>query len=148
MGERSTQRGLFEADHLYMDHVGRDSFYGFLASQRDQMFDDEDFADLYCRDNGRKSVPPSLLATVLHDLVQAGVAGPALKEIARVIKTAGDLFVIEFEKIDGPPGPPVDIRLTGEEIVKIVAPFGFQAKQSVSVGRFNSLTGFVSAIAG
>jgi len=94
------------------------------------------------------SVDVCLLATVLHDLVQAGVAGPALKEIARVIKPAGDLFVIEFEKIDGPPGPPVDIRLTGEEIVKIVAPFGFQAKQCVSVGRFNSLTGFVSAIAG
>lgn len=73
IGLRSDQRGLFEADHLYLDYVGRDSFYGFLASQRGQLFRDEEFADLYCPDNGRDSVPPSLLATALllqtHDRV-------------------------------------------------------------------------------
>ena len=57
------QRGLFETDHLYLDQVGRDSFSGFLASQRGQLFRDEDFADRYCRDTGRASVPSSLLAT-------------------------------------------------------------------------------------
>jgi len=65
IGKRSAQRGLFEADHLYLDHVGRDTFYGFLASQRGKLFRDEDFAELYCPDNGRRSVPPSLLATAL-----------------------------------------------------------------------------------
>jgi hypothetical protein len=65
LGKRSPQLGLFAADHLYLDHVGRDSFYGFLASQRGQIFRDEDFAALYCPDNGRASVPPSLLATAL-----------------------------------------------------------------------------------
>jgi hypothetical protein len=73
LGERSSQRGLFEADHLYLDHVGRHSFYGFLASMRDQLFQDEEFAGLYCPNNGRDSVPPSLLATALllqtHDKV-------------------------------------------------------------------------------
>ena len=73
LGERTDQRGLFEADHLYLDHVGRRSFYGFLASMRGQLFRDEEFADLYCPDNGRNSVPPSLLATALllqtHDRV-------------------------------------------------------------------------------
>ena len=28
LGERSDQRGLWEADRLYLDHVGRESFYG------------------------------------------------------------------------------------------------------------------------
>ena len=65
LGERSAQQGLSEADHLYIDHVGRDSFYGFLASQHGQIFYDEDFAELYCQDNGCYSVHPSLLATVL-----------------------------------------------------------------------------------
>ena len=32
---------------------------------RGQLFRDEDFAELYCADNGRDSVPPSLLATAL-----------------------------------------------------------------------------------
>ncbi len=73
LGKRSDQRGLFEADHLYLDYVGRDSFYGFLSSQRGWLFRDEEFAELYCPDNGRDSVPPSMLATVLllqtHDKV-------------------------------------------------------------------------------
>ena len=73
LGERSKQRGLWEADSLYLEHVGRDSFYGILASLRGQLFRDSDFAVLYCADNGRDSVPPSLLATVLllqaHDRV-------------------------------------------------------------------------------
>lgn len=73
LGLRSAQGGLFEADHLYLDYVGRDTFYGFLASQRGQLFRDEEFANLYCPNNGRNSVPPSLLATALllqsHDRV-------------------------------------------------------------------------------
>src|SRR6266849_3887798 len=56
---------MFEADALYGDFVGKKNFYGFLASQRNELFRDEDFAALYCRDNGRPSVPPSLLATAL-----------------------------------------------------------------------------------
>ena len=73
LGKRSAQRGMFEADHLYLDFVGRDSFYGFLATERGNLFRDEDFGRLYCPDNGRNSVPPSLLATALllqaHDRV-------------------------------------------------------------------------------
>lgn len=47
LGIRSLQRGLLEADHLYVDHVGQHSFYGFLASMRGQLFKDEEFAELY-----------------------------------------------------------------------------------------------------
>ena len=36
-----------------------------LASLRGQLFSDDDFAEIYCPDNGRDSVPPSLLATAL-----------------------------------------------------------------------------------
>jgi DDE family transposase/transposase-like protein DUF772 len=70
---RDDQRGLFEADHLWLDHVGRNSFYGFLADQRGELFKDAEFAALYSQDWGRPSVPPSLLATALllqiHDRV-------------------------------------------------------------------------------
>ena len=73
LGERSEQRGLWEADRLYLNHVGRDTFYGLLASLRGRLFRDADFAEFYCADNGRDSVPPSLLATALllqsHDKV-------------------------------------------------------------------------------
>ena len=61
LGKQSDQRGLWEADSLYIDHVGRGSFYGLSASLRGQLFRDEEFGELYCDDNGRESVPPSLL---------------------------------------------------------------------------------------
>jgi len=73
LGMRSAQFGLLEADHMYLDHVGCKTFYGFLASMRGQLFRDEEFAEFYCPNNGRDSVPPGMLATALllqtHDKV-------------------------------------------------------------------------------
>jgi hypothetical protein len=58
---------------MYLDHVGCKTFYGFLASMRGQLFKDGEFAEFYCPNNGRDSVPPSILATALllqtHDKV-------------------------------------------------------------------------------
>jgi len=65
LGQRSAQRGMFEADTLYGEFVGKRTFYGYLADQRHDLFRDADFAALYCPNNGRPSVPPSLLATAL-----------------------------------------------------------------------------------
>lgn len=65
LGRQSPQDELFRADHLYRDHVGRDSFYSFLASSRRDLFCDDDFAGLYRTDKGRPSVPPSQLCVAL-----------------------------------------------------------------------------------
>lgn len=65
LGTRSVRFDLVKGEHPYLDHAGRDSFDGLLATQRDHLFRDEDFATLYCLTNGRPSVPPSLLATAL-----------------------------------------------------------------------------------
>jgi len=67
--QRSSQLGMYQADVEYLDRVGPDSFYGHLARARTRLFRDDDFASLYCPDNGRPSVPPSLLAIAL--LLQA-----------------------------------------------------------------------------
>ena len=50
---------------MYLDYVGKGTFYVLLASLRGQLFSDDDFAKIYCSYNGRDSVPPSLLATAL-----------------------------------------------------------------------------------
>src|SRR5947208_8420801 len=65
MGERSAQDKLFATDHIYLDYVGRDTLYGYLAQHRGQLYRDEDFAILYCRNNGRPSVPPSVAVSIL-----------------------------------------------------------------------------------
>ncbi len=69
-------------DHPYLDHVGRDSFYGFLALHRGELFRDEDFASLYCLDNGRPSVSPGLLATALLLQTYEGVSDEEAKQRA------------------------------------------------------------------
>lgn len=65
MGRRSPQDRLFGADHMYLDFVGRDSLYGYLAQNRRHLFRDDDFATLYCANNGRMSAPPSLAISIL-----------------------------------------------------------------------------------
>ena len=82
LGKRGPQRGLFEADTAYGAFVGRDSFYGWLASQRGELFRDEAFAGLYVLDNGRPSVPPSLLAVALVLQTYEGVSDDEAKQRA------------------------------------------------------------------
>src|SRR5438874_2230638 len=82
LGKRGPQRGLFEADTTYGAFVGRDSFYGWLASQRGELFRDEAFAGRYVLDNGRPSVPPSLLATALVLQTYDGVSDEEAKQRA------------------------------------------------------------------
>jgi hypothetical protein len=41
------------------------SIYSFLAKERDRLFPDEGFADLFDEKKGRRSVPPSMVATVM-----------------------------------------------------------------------------------
>ena len=71
--QRSSQLSMYQADVEYLDRVGRDTFYGQLSQARSRLFRDDDFAELYCPDNGRPAVPPSLLAVALllqaHDKV-------------------------------------------------------------------------------
>ena len=82
LGKRGPQRGLFEADTVYGAFVGQDSFYGWLASQRGELFRDEAFAGLYVLDNGRPSVPPSLLAVALVLQTYDGVSDDEAKQRA------------------------------------------------------------------
>jgi hypothetical protein len=73
LGKRSLQRELFRPDNSLIDHVGADSFYGFLARQGGRLFRDSDFADLY-GELGRPSVPPSQLCVLLTLQARTGVS--------------------------------------------------------------------------
>ena len=49
--------------------MGRDTFYGLLASMRGRLFRDADFAELYCLDHGRASLLATALLLQAHDKV-------------------------------------------------------------------------------
>jgi ubiquinone/menaquinone biosynthesis C-methylase UbiE len=83
-----------------------------------------------------------LAATVMHDLVEDGTDQGTLQELKRVLKPGGTLAVIEFKKVQGPPGPPVQIRLAPGELENLVAPYGFYPFKTEEVGLYNYLSLF------
>ena len=90
------------------------------------------------------SVDVCLMATVLHDFEEINKAGIVLKQIKTILKPGGYLAVIEFKKIEGPPGPPVKIRLSEDEVEKMVTDYGFKKEKTADIGEYNYLMTFQS----
>ena len=82
LGRRSPQVSLFDGDQIYLDHVGRNTFYAFLARERHRLFRDEDFSGLYHERWGRPSVPPSTLCVALVLQTYAGCSDQEASERA------------------------------------------------------------------
>jgi hypothetical protein len=55
---------LNDMDRFCDETLAENSIYALLHRERDRLFPDEMFADLFC-DKGRRSVPPSVVATVM-----------------------------------------------------------------------------------
>jgi ubiquinone/menaquinone biosynthesis C-methylase UbiE len=83
-----------------------------------------------------------LMATALHELALSQTADAALSEAARVLGSDGTLAIIEFDKIDRPPGPPIHIRLTPDDVEHMVVPHGFSRAEVTDVGPYNYLMTF------
>ena len=86
-----------------------------------------------------RSIDVCLIATALHDFVEDRIDQGVLTEIARVVKPTGILAVMEFKKIDGPPGPPIHIRLSPEEVTDRLEPYSFKKERIADVGPYNYL---------
>jgi len=80
-----------------------------------------------------------LMATVLHDLLREGTGETVLRETVRVLKPGGRLAVLEFKKIEGSPGPPLQIRLSEEDVENLLTPFGFRIDSVSDAGKYHYL---------
>lgn len=77
LGRRKKQQTFF--DVIGLPHtVAPDTFYGRMGSLSTELFRDEDLKEMYCDDNGRPSLPPSLMCGItllqFHDDVSDGEA--------------------------------------------------------------------------
>ena len=90
------------------------------------------------------SVDLCFMATVLHDFDEAKATDPVLKNIKRILKPNGCLVIIEFKKIDGPPGPPKSIRLSEAEVEQMVTKHGFRKNDGNNIGPYTYLMTFFS----
>jgi ubiquinone/menaquinone biosynthesis C-methylase UbiE len=78
-----------------------------------------------------------LMANVLHGLVINKEVKSTLEEAYRTLRPNGTLAAVDFKKIDGPPGPPISIRMTPEEVEKIISKYGFKKKKVIDVGKYH-----------
>ena len=60
----------------------------------------------------------------------------------RVLKPEGRLAVVEFKKIPGPPGPAEKVRLSPQELEKVLTPLGFRQQDTVELGTATYLSVF------
>ena len=70
----------------------------------------------------KQSVDLALLCTVLHEIKDQEAF---LKQIASGLKPGGKLAVIEFHKQATLYGPPPEIRISPEDVLRLSAPAGF-----------------------
>lgn len=75
-----------------------------------------------------------LMANVMHGFLANGEVPGVMTETARVMKAGSTLAVVEFQKIDGPPGPPISIRMTPDELEALVSGYGFKKNKVAEVG--------------
>lgn len=75
-----------------------------------------------------------LMANVMHGFLANGEVPSVMAETARVMKAGSTLAVVEFQKIAGPPGPPISIRMTPEELEDLISGYGFKKNKVVEVG--------------
>jgi len=77
LGKRKAQASLFDAIGL-PHRVPANSFYRRMGSLNGKLLRDDDLKEMYTLDNGRPSLPPSMMAGVLllqfHDDVLDGEA--------------------------------------------------------------------------
>jgi len=69
-----------------------------------------------------ESVGYALLSTVFHEIDDKK---RYLEEIHRIIKRGGRLAIIEWEKVEGKKGPPVEHRVSYEELLELLNKYGF-----------------------
>ena len=77
------------------------------------------------------------MANVLHGFVENKDVDEVMKEIIRIIKPKGIFTVVEFKKEDTAHGPPLNVRITPEEVKNIVENYDLTVKSIEDVGKYH-----------
>ena len=85
-----------------------------------------------------------LMATIAHILSQEKKLQKVLSEVRDILCPEGILAVVEFRKIEGPPGPPLAWRLSPEELELVVSSCGYHLIKNSEIGPYNYLSLFIN----
>ncbi len=82
------------------------------------------------------SVDVLLMANVFHELEDRS---SILKEGKRILSGEGKMIIVDWKKIEMDFGPPVEERLTAEEVISICKDNGFEVREQSDAGPYNYL---------
>lgn len=82
------------------------------------------------------------MVNVAHGFIANQEAEVVFSEIYRILKPQGTLSLIEFKKIHNIPGPPYAIKLSPQELKKIMLQSNFQETSSKSIAEYHYLSTF------
>ncbi|HEU5367496.1 MAG TPA: methyltransferase domain-containing protein [Ktedonobacterales bacterium] len=88
----------------------------------------------------QRSVDLALLAFVLHEIDQRSSFLLAAK---RLLRDDGRIAVLEWEKIETPTGPPLEVRVTADEIIADAAAAGLALEEQRSIHEWHYVLTFV-----
>jgi len=88
------------------------------------------------------SIDVCLMATVVHDLILDNTEGAVIKEVKRILKPNGILAIVEFKKIEGPPGPSKQVRISSENLISMMSSRDFHHVKTIDLGPYNFLSEF------
>jgi ubiquinone/menaquinone biosynthesis C-methylase UbiE len=88
------------------------------------------------------SIDICFVSTVLHTMDIPKIKDKFFNEIHRVLKPEGRLAIIECKKEKSDFGPPMNMRISSDEMETIVLPYGFKKTNLLDLG-FNYMVQFV-----
>lgn len=89
-----------------------------------------------------ESIDFCLMVNVLHGFVANEEIKSTMDEISRVLKTGGELVIVDFKKERSLHGPPFSIRLDSEEVDEIIIRYGYVKGLTEEVGENHYLKTF------
>lgn len=98
-GKASPDRQMLDASVFCRDLVEEGTVYAFLADHRDELFKEEDFADLFPTGRGRPSIPAVLVCSVM---VLQALEGLSDRDAIRQLRTRIDWKVACGLALDDP----------------------------------------------
>ena len=85
------------------------------------------------------SVDVLFMANVFHELDDRG---GILKEVKRILSVRGRMIIIDWKKIEMEMGPPIEERLSEDEVVSICEEGGFRIQDCLDAGANNYMLVF------
>jgi ubiquinone/menaquinone biosynthesis C-methylase UbiE len=83
------------------------------------------------------SIDIVIMANVLHGFVDSGEVDEVMNNIIRVLKQDGVFAVVEFRKDESIRGPPFNVRISSEDVSKILNVYGFDVVDSYEIGTYH-----------